>query len=377
MKPSIRISLFAMVLFTVSCSAPTNMLTGINADGSCYRAFTEKVDPAFMVNGLAKGNNPFPVTIDSTWEISWIYRNSGLRMDFPLKKSVCDSMIKQGADNKNVNNQFTVYIRRDYHSVEEMAATFKLKKSHEWSNMKVKYNLEKKFHWFYTYFTYRETYPKIHTDFELPIENYMTRDEAQFWFTGKPDLLQGMNGLEIREYVGNLEDKYNRWFAQNIWNVEYKVLLANYDRIRYKPVTKKRLALLKDSIFHSIANVEDCDMEKSLNSYFKTKAFSLLWMTKDSPMKKFENDFSGQEIVEYFFRECTYKLKMPGEITQPNGAIVQGDTLVWKLTAYRMIHDDYVIKAQSRKTNSWAFAVTGLIVLLAVGSFFYKPKKRL
>jgi LPXTG-motif cell wall-anchored protein len=47
----------------------------------------------------------------------------------------------------------------------------------------------------------------------------------------------------------------------------------------------------------------------------------------------------------------------------------------WKLTAYRMSYSDYEIGAKSRKTNNWAFIVSGIIVLAAIGSFFFKKKQ--
>lgn len=386
MKRAIKFLILFVTLLAFSCSESTDMVTVINPDGSCYREFKEMADSAFMFGDTTERNNPFPVKIDSTCIIAWKYGNNELRTDFPLSKSIYDSIItsvrvvndvKFDKEDKKIN-PFTVVLRKDYKSVEEMAEKFRLKPSHEWSSMKVKYALDKKFRWFYTYYTYKETYPKIETNFTIPIENYMTTDEARFWFTGEPNMLQGMNGIEIREYIGNLEDKYNKWFAQNSWNDQYKVLIANYDQIDKKPVTKERLELLKDSIFLSqVKDFEDFKTEIILNEYFHTKAFSELWKDNDSPMKKYDDDFSNQLFVGYFGKSFTYNLKMPGKITLPNNAVIKGDTLVWRLTAYRMGHDDYVIGAQSRRANIWTFILTGIVLAIAVGSFLIKPKKRL
>jgi hypothetical protein len=63
---------------------------------------------------------------------------------------------------------------------------------------------------------------------------------------------------------------------------------------------------------------------------------------------------------------------MPGKILEANNAINHGDTLKFNLDAYRMTYKDYEIKATSRKTNTWAFWVTGIIVLLSVGSLFVR-----
>jgi len=374
MKLSIQILSLFSVLFAVSCSNNDDMLTVINADGSCYREFTSQEDSTFMV-GASKKNN-FPVDMDSSWNVNWAFMKLASGKDYPLKPSKIDSIFKNSPDSV-VHTLFTVHIRKDYKSVEDMATSFKLKSSHKWSSFKVNYSLERKFRWFYTYFNYRETYPKIKTNFNLPIENYMSKDEARFWFTGQPNILIGMNGLEIREYMGTLEQKYNLWFGQNIWNNEYKVLLKNYDLVKKKPVSKDSLEALRDTISSTIeSSLSDFKMGDILNKYFKTKAFSVLWDKENSPMKEYETEFINQDFIEYLSYSFNYKLKMPGTTIQPNNAVLNDGILSYKLTAYRMLYNDYTIEAESRKTNIWAFILTGIILIIAVGSFIYKPKKK-
>lgn len=388
MSSTIKYLIYVAVLFVVSCTQPSDMLTVINPDGSCYREFTASANPQFLLGDTTAKMNPFPVKIDSTWKISWKYKDAKLRYDFPISKAVYDSITKNQSQTREIKKQhvisekttdgLTIFARRNYKSVDEMATKFKLKPSHEWSNMKIKYSLDKKFRWFYTYYTYQEIYPKIMKDFEIPIEKYMTKDEAQFWFTGKPNIIEGMNGVEIREYIGEIEDNYKKWFAQNAWDAEYKTLINNYNLIINKPIKKERLELLKDTIFKSdTKELPDFNMEKMLNTYFKTEAFSTLWKGENSPMRKFEDDFNNQGFIKYGYQSFTYKLIMPGKVIPPNNAVIQGDTLVWKLTAYRMILGDYTIEAQSRKANIWAFILTGIIMALAIGSFFWKPQSTL
>lgn len=387
MNSTSKFLFYVAMLFVVSCTQPSDMLTVVNSDGSCYREFTANGSAQFLAGDTTAKLNPFPVEINSTWKITWQYKDAKLRSDFPIKKSVCDSII-QNIDSEKESDKYLkdedksrgkllVFARHNYKSVDELANQFKLKPSHPWSKMKVKYSLEKKFRWFYTYYTYREVYPRIKINFEIPIEKYMTKDEAQYWFTGKPDILQGMNGIETRQYIGDLEDKYNNWFAQNSWNAEYKKLISNYDQVADKPVSKERLELMKDTLFNSNPGKSpDFNMEKCLNSYFKTKAFTPLWAGENSPMKKYENDFNNQSFVQYFAGSFTYKLILPGKVIHSTDATILGDTLSWRLTAYRMIPADYLIEAQSRKANSWAFILTAIILIIAIGSFVWKPGKR-
>ncbi len=378
MKTTIKLLIYSIVLFLISCEQSNNtMLTVINPDGSCYREFSGSVTPEFLKGDTSKKSNPFMIKIDSSYSIKWKYKNSDWQTKFPVSQSEIDSIIL--TKNKNTNTQkstdFEAIAIKRYSSVEEMTRNFSLKKSHEWADLKVKYSFEKKFRWFYTYYSYQEIYPKIETDFTIPVSKYMTKEEEMYWFTGEPNLLQGMNGVEAREYLGKMEDSYNRWFTENIWNNEYKILLQNYQQISKPPVTIERLQELQDTIFQKKVNDnQDFKMKDILNDYFKTNAFSELWNKKDSPLSNYENNFLDMKFVNYFAQSIHYKLLLPGKNLQANTDVMQGDTLIWNLTAYRMIPQNYVIKAESRKANVWAFILTILISILAVGSFFYKPK---
>lgn len=81
--------------------------------------------------------------------------------------------------------------------------------------MEVRYHAEKKFRFFYTYYQYQEIYPRISSDFPLPIEQFMDKEEALFWFNGTPELTNGMNGLEMSALLTKLEQQYERWLISN------------------------------------------------------------------------------------------------------------------------------------------------------------------
>jgi hypothetical protein len=372
MKPITLIIIIIVGMLSFSCTSDDQMLTVVNPDGSCSREFVRNADSAFMVGDTSR-NNPFPINIDSTWNISWIYLTPEIHTNWPVKNWKWDAT--------DTSKKISVTARHNFDKVEDMATGFRLKTSHEWNNLKIKYSLDKKFRWFYTYYNYKEIYPKIKTFDDVPFEKYMTKEEAEFWFTGNPDLTKGMNGVEIREYAGELEDKYNLWFAHNYWNAEYKNLLATYDQLKIKTISKQRLELARDSAFKKYSSLNkigemDLKMDSCLDDYFKTKIFSSLRKTGNSPFEKFEKDMDSLSFINYFTKSFDYKLLMPGKVTNSSNSIIHGDTLTWKLTAYRMVYSDYEINAQSRKTNLWAFLVSGLIVVLAIGSFFYKSSGR-
>ena len=188
-----------------------------------------------------------------------------------------------------------------------------------------------------------------------------------------------MTGMEARDYLGDLENNYNNWLLDNYRTFAFDEIAKNYDRLSNPPVTKERLLALKDTIAPlgklSIDDEMNDKLEKMLNNYFKTNAFSVFWNGNDSIMKKMENNFSETLEATLGLNEIRYKLRMPGKILKTNALVAGGDSLEWKISSNRMITGDYVIEAQSRKTNTWAFILTAFIICAAIGSFVYKPRK--
>lgn len=135
---------------------------------------------------------------------------------------------------------------------------------------------------------------------------------------------------------------------------------------------------MKDSLFDYFQIKKNDEEFKNqniglfLDKYYKTDAFTELSNREGSPLKAYEDKIGKEEFMKYFETSINYNLMIPGKILEANNALNHGDTLKFNLDAYRMTYNDYEIRATSRKTNTWAFWVTALLILLAAGSFFVK-----
>ena len=68
---------------------------------------------------------------------------------------------------------------------------------------------------------------------------------------------------------------------------------------------------------------------------------------------------------------------MPGTVIDAGNGTLQPDGAVfYPFTGERLIPQDYTITATSRKVNVWAWIVSGLIILLAIGSFMFGKRKK-
>jgi hypothetical protein len=54
---------------------------------------------------------------------------------------------------------------------------------------------------------------------------------------------------------------------------------------------------------------------------------------------------------------------------------VDGNVIRYRFSGERLLPHDYVISATSRITHVWAYVLTLLVILLAIGSFAYKRRR--
>jgi len=365
--------LILLMLIGVSCQKSNmDMLTIINADGSCEKEFKSIVDSSFMTGDFI-GKTPkfqyFPVEIDSTWQLSWQKNDGEIHTNFPLKPT--DSILMNNDSTKNV---FHVKIRKHFSSVEEMS---KLDSVNEWNGQKVNYELKKQFRWFYTYYTYTETYPKLRPlKNAVPISKYMTDEEANYWFNGSPDITIGMNGMETNDLCKDLEQKFNTWISNILWNEEYKVFVENYEKLANPPVSLTQFVMLSDSIFEKkvqrkkMLDDGNFDVDKILDDYFQTKCYSDFAQKNKNLFEPKSEDLWSILLPNTLY----YSLQMPGKVVNGNFSSKNNETLTWKVTSQRMFLQDYVIQTESRRANWWAFLITIIICVGALSLLFLKKK---
>ncbi|GAB3424142.1 hypothetical protein [Niabella aquatica] len=353
----------AAIIFS-SCE-PTDMTTIVHENGSGTRIFSSKADSAFIAGDTS--HNPFPVALTSGWKVTWKYENRQGLNDWPGKNF---------RPQKNDTAAIFAFATHHYHSMPEMGDSFRFSKDHPWHQFKIIPKLERKFRWFYTYYTYTEIYPKLPFKIKVPFDKYMTADEYSFWLTGSPNLCEGMSGNEANNYTSALEKKFSLWMLQNVWEEQYEELLQHLQHFRNPPSVSKMQAA-KDSIFQLlILQSSDNSFElntasvfntgSTLNKYFHTNTFSKLDRSDDSIMRIIKNPPALETFNHYNSVSLNYKLLMPGKLLSTNG-LNKNDTLVWKIDAFRMLKEDYIVKAESRKLNvlitiiSMLFAAAGIV----------------
>lgn len=357
--------LWAIFAFALYSCEPGTMTTIVHDNGSCERVFAVKANDAFIKGDTT--NNPFPVSIDNNWKIEWQYTGDDRYNNWPAT-----NWIREPQDSVK---DILAYASRKFRSASEMSDNFRFNSKSKWNDLIPRPLFEKKFRWFYTYYTYSETYPRLPLKFPLPIENYMSKEEADYWLTGLPAFDKGMSGMDLYEKLNTIKDKFDSWASANVWEMQYSTLLRNLDQLPGNPGYEKMLAS-KDSIYKTIGDENKDDYKvknigEVLNRYFKTTAFAPLLNEQNEISRQINNPAEMEKLNDFTSTFFKYRLVMPGHLLASNG-MIQQDTISWKLDATKMLNSDYTLTAASKKMNLWAVIVSAVIVLLALVLLFRK-----
>ena len=376
MKVSIKIiATMMLVLIMASCkNKDDRMLTVINEDGTCSREYTFHTTQQWL---SASPDEDYDSIVDKTWERSWsVLGVDSVRYPVPLTEAQLDSM--QELDlSKPLGNLLMVHAKKEYQSVEEMSANLYRPEQHHLvkaEGIKATSKLEKRFKWFYTDYTFTETFTcEDSTLFPIPLSRFLSADTVSYWFTGQPDLVQGLSGAEAKELLDGIEKKINQWTNANWFYEICNVIIANYEKIQNPPVSKERFSSVRDSLVIQpcVLNAEATEgagdhITNLIDKTFQSDAYTQFLQT-------YEGGFGAYGILSF---GTNYDLKMPGTVIDAGMGQYDGDVIHYRLGGERMIPGSYTITASSRVTNIWAFVVTFLIVLIAIGTFFFRKKRR-
>lgn len=356
-----KISLYLMLLtsavFIASCEKPNvRMHTIIKEDGWIERQITYST---IMSQEMR----------DSLWDgdkVCWAE---------PVPECLnTDAFMSTHTDVKG--DTVTTTFSRSFRTPEEMCeqTPLQLNGRHLQSTAK----LEKKFRWFYTDYYYEETFSTVADTFKLPATNYADQDVISYWFTGQPNLLEGLNGSEASEKISKMEPFVTQWINDNLFKMCFDYIVSHYDSIQNPPVDKEQFVALQDSLAKTLLKDEsmvgDVEASEAFEKFFHSNAYAPFFDDKTPLGQGLSEELSAK--LNIFWFSVPYTLEMPGMILNPGTGIIKDGIIHYSLTGERLIPRDYTITAVSRVTHIWAFVVTILILLAAIFLFIYQGRRK-
>ena len=312
------------------------MRTTINSDGSCSREIS-----------FNKEMNHNGIIIDSEW-----------------------------VGNPKNDQMTTVFYTRNYDNAAQMSEDIPLKLNGK--RLQSKANVEKQFRWFYTEYTFTESFASIGDIFPLSPTLYADSEMVEAWFVGLRGVGKAMNGAEVMGLLSNMGQKMDIWLSDNLIHSAMEYIYAHYDSIENPPVNREQFMQMRDSLANFLRKQSNGDFlvydhKRGVQEFFTSNAYDIFFDESDcakgmskhlTPLMSFSN------------LNVPYALTMPGEIVNADNGYYTDGVITYILSGERLIPADYVITATSRQTNIWAYVVTAIVILLAIGSWVWKFSRK-
>ncbi len=317
---AVLVILLAMV--TSGC-LEVKVKTTVHRDGSCERVETVTAG-APELPGTA-----FPIPTDSTWKTGWTKR-----------------------DNKEKDYLYTATKR--FESPEALAREFS-SIAVDSAKLRISPVIEKRFRWFFTYLTYKETYPVFCPFTRIPASRILSEDEIR--------------RISAGEKSDSLKKKLDEWRLRNMYEGFHLALLDGARRLGDPTFLPDSVAVRKEELLQVLqtdtTTKDDFDRTLVLVArFFRSNAVLKLrpelrtaWDAAEDMMKR-----AQRANADY-----TNTVVMPGMILDTNAGEVKGTTVSWNFSADQFLLRDYPMWVESRVTNIWAVILTGIIAIGLTG----------
>lgn len=335
-----------IIIIAASCNEPETVVTNIvHADGSVTRRIEMRnSENKFEVSDLQ-------VPFDSTWII-------------------IDSIEITGEGD-------TIWVKRAeklFSGIEEINRAYE---SDSGANKDIIRHTEfrKKFKWFNTEYNFSEVIEKKML-YGYPVREYLNNEQLQ-WFYSPYNLTQekkdGPDSLKFREFSDSVDKKLEKWYMKNLvseWIGEFSVLTGESIS---NELTKESLKLRENEF----VEIVEKDIEH-FDSLWQNGTLLREFIGEANAMKyKTEADSAAITATERFwvsFNPYTVRAIMPGKLTDTNGLIDSAGFLLWPVNSDFFLTEPYIMQAESKTLNLWAWGVSGLFLLFVITGIALKRK---
>lgn len=356
---SIATLLLLLSLGMTSCSTYYRMTSRIDTNGSMHREVYARGDSAFIAGN--KTHNPFLFQLDTDWQI--VNLDSTLKFNFWGEEEKLN--VKACRNIPLINGEY-FSISNGKEQMSSLAIPTE--------------QLKKRFKWFYTYYIYTATYKELPDKRPVPLDKYLNKEEQIIWFRGDNAAFSGMNGIEQNDKLDKLEAKFGEWYNRSQYEVIWEVI-RQFTSQKGDTVYVNRLNELKETVYtNHLSGKDSCgdagidDVCALFDKVGQTNYYLELYKAHAKAM----DNMCEQKIkiAEVFYHAIQFELTMPGTLLSSNASLSTNNIMVWKIDGLRLLTGNYVLTAESRVINYWAFGLTLLIILATLGIFIKLYRNR-
>ncbi|MCE5347309.1 MAG: hypothetical protein LLG13_13620 [Bacteroidales bacterium] len=347
-RKSFKLIVSMIIMVAASCDEPVTVVTNyVHRDGSVTRKIEMRnKEDKFKLSTLQ-------VPFDSTW----------------IVKDFIEISVKGD----------TTWIKcaeKLFKNVDEINLTYKNDLGAN-KGISRKAGFQKRFKWFNTQYRFSETIDKK-LDFGYPLTKFLNEEELFYFYSPENvrDAMQfSQDSLKYKALNDSVSNKVETWAIKNLvsgWIDEFSKLAQEKDGSHPLLDTLKS----REDELAGLLNLNDEKFDSLWENGIILKEY-----LGEADYKKFksEADTAAVNVAEQFwvnFSGYSVRISMPGKVIGSNGFIDSSKVLLWPVKSDYFLTQPYVMWAESRIPNRWAWIVSGLLSLFVISSMIIKLKKK-
>jgi len=245
-----------------------------------------------------------------------------------------------------------------------------------WSIVERRYEMKKKFRWFYTYYHFELMYSKLMPFDNTPITDYLANDEILLFAGMKTNYMAGRDSVDVEKMKEVILKKVFDWLQQSMFNEFVKTISDMAVVDSRLPFTANSIATKRDSLQTILIDTErDIDKWALMHTTEAVDSLQKVWgnFSDTSKLQIINGLADYTKKCERIFKAISAssdmeegKLELPGKLIESNVEQTEGNVLEWNYDIMQYFIMNQEVKAISRVTNTWAFVVTAIVLLMAV-----------
>ena len=276
---------------------------------------------------------------------------------------------------KPEKDKFQLILSKEFKSVKELNASMN---PADTNLMVIRVNaaLHRKFRWFFTRYIYTETVLKANPYKSPDYHQYLNEEEIRLICLNE-ESRKSDPGYDSTKYKAT-EKKFEDYLFRSMYEDFYQELLSVLADDKSLTLARQDLDGKKDILYRylidSVKNDGTDDLLVGVNRVLNHPDIQVI---REKYLKRFDG-FQARMKFHGSTSDDSYKftIRMPGLLLQTNSPKIEGSDTGWELTYYDFFFKDYTMTAESRKVNTWAFIVAGLVLLVALGGLIAALRRR-
>lgn len=268
---------------------------------------------------------------------------------------------------KPEKDKHKLVVSKEFKSVKELNKSMN-PADNNLQTIRIKASLQRKFRWFFTRYVYEETMLNANPFPELDYHKYLSDEEIRL-ISLNEETRKADPGYDSVKYK-TTEKQFEDLLFRSIYESFYQQLTSVLADDKSLTLSKEELDSKKDVIYHfltdSIKGDSSDEILKGIGRVINHPDIQVI-------RSKYLNRFDGFHDKVKFYESASddnykFAIRMPGLLLQTNSPKIEGSETSWNLTYYDFFFKGYTMTSESRKVNTWAFLLAGLVLLTALAS---------